>query len=70
MKVKLELQGKEPEIIEVESFDLQNAVEIINGFKTNEQGNPLQGFMVGTDKYVRALEVVSIDIIQDGEADD
>lgn len=70
MKVKLELQGKDPEIVEVESFDLQEAVRIINGFETNELGNPLQGFMVGGNKYVRALDVVNIDIIEDGVADD
>lgn len=70
MKVKLELQGKEPEIVEVESFDLQEAVRIINGFETNELGNPLQGFMVGDKKYVRALDVVNIDIIEGGATDD
>ena len=50
-------------IIECEDFNLAKAVGIINGQETDMNGNSLPGFMVGDDRYFRALEVVSIEVL-------
>ncbi|WP_348920118.1 hypothetical protein [Enterococcus rotai] len=64
MKVKVERQGKDDEVIECDSFDLVKAVGIINGTETDEQGNKLAGFLVGEKRYFRSLEIVGISIVK------
>lgn len=61
--VKVEVQGRGVIEVETDAFVLKEAVDIINGLKSDEIGNRLPGFMVGDTHYFRALEVVSIEVV-------
>lgn len=59
--VKFQLQGKEPEAIEVEKFDLKtDYYDYVLGNIKDPHGNLIQGVMIGDNRYVRIIDVVDI----------
>lgn len=59
--VKIQLQGKEPETIEVEEFNLKtDYYDYVLGNVKDPHGNLIQGVMIGDNRYVRIIDVVDI----------
>lgn len=59
--VKIQLQGKEPETIEVEDFNLKSDYyDYVLGNVKDPHGNLIQGVMIGDNRYVRIIDVVDI----------
>lgn len=59
--VKIQLQGKEPETIEVEEFNLKSDYyDYVLGNVKDPHGNLIQGVMIGNNRYVRIIDVVDI----------
>lgn len=67
--VKFQLQGKEPEAIEVEEFNLKTEYyDYVLGNIKDPHGNLIQGVMIGDNRYVRIIDVVDIRV-EDLEGD-
>ncbi|MGF2169122.1 hypothetical protein ACQUEQ_11970 [Enterococcus casseliflavus] len=59
--VKIQMQGKEPEVIEVEDFNLKSDYyDYVVGSVKDPHGNLIQGVMIGDKRYVRIIDVVDI----------
>lgn len=59
--VKIQMQGKEPETIEVEEFNLKSDYyDYVLGNVKDPHGNLIQGVMIGNNRYVRIIDVVDI----------
>lgn len=59
--VKIQMQGKEPEVIEVEDFNLKSDYyDYVLGTVKDPHGNLIQGVMIGDNRYVRIIDVVDI----------
>lgn len=69
--VKIQLQGKDPESIEVEEFNLKtDYYGYVLGNVKDPHGNLIQGVMIGDNRYVRIIDVVDIrveDILEEEE---
>lgn len=69
--VRIQLQGKEPETIEVEEFDLKSDYyDYVLGNVKDPHGNLIQGVMIGDNRYVRIIDVVDISVKEsEGDVD-
>lgn len=67
--VKIQMQGKEPELIEVEDFNLKSDYyDYVLGTVKDPHGNLIQGVMIGDNRYVRIIDVVDIRV-EESEGD-
>lgn len=70
-KVILTLQNKEPEEIHVEEFDLKtDFYDYVLGNVKDPNGNLIQGVLIGNKRYVRLIDVVDIDVVDEVEQEE
>lgn len=70
-KVILTLQNKEPEEIQVEEFDLKtDFYDYVLGNVKDPNGNLIQGVLIGNKRYVRLIDVVDIDVVEEVEQEE
>lgn len=62
-KITLQLQGKEPEEIIVDDYDLsKDYFDYVLGNVKDPNNNLVQGVLIGPNRYVRIIDVVDIKV--------
>lgn len=62
-KITLQLQGKEPEEIITDEFDLaKDYFDYVLGNVKDPNSNLVQGVLIGPNRYVRIIDVVDIKV--------
>lgn len=60
-KITLQLQGKDPEEIIVDDYDLsKDCFDYVLGNVKDPNNNMVQGVLIGPNRYVRIIDVVDI----------